>query len=60
MNDNDTDLPPYADPAVSFGIRVDMISQQIIDDIEGDDDHFTMIAGIIANLAAYLADTVEG
>lgn len=60
MNDNDTDLPPYADPAVAFGIRVDALSNDIISQIENEDDHFTMIAGIIANLAAYLADTVEG
>lgn len=44
----------------AFGARIDAISQEIIDSLEGEDDHFTMIAGIIANLAAYLADTVEG
>ncbi len=57
MNDK---LPPYADPAVAFGIRIDARSADIISQVAGDDDHFTIIAGIIANLAAYLADTVEG
>lgn len=61
MNDHDTPAPPpYADPAVPFGIRVDAYTNQIIDDLQDDDDRFGFIAAIIANLAAYLADTVEG
>lgn len=42
-----------------FQERVNEKSQEIIKSLEDDEDHFSFIAGIIGNLAEYLADTVE-
>jgi len=38
---------------------IDTLSQSMIDGTADHDDHFSIIAGIIGNLAQYLADTVE-
>jgi len=43
----------------NFKDRINAKSQEIIDSLADDEDHFSMIAGIIGNLADYLADTVE-
>lgn len=40
-----------------FGTKVDQLSNEIIDRVKDDDDQFALLAGIISNLATYMAET---